>query len=118
LNSYHGSSQSAGVIEFDGDGSYYGGPSGTDLSQSYTYDGAYSYYPDVNVSGSVFRLLNSCGDGCNGSAVFSLQFSGLQSDAGGGGDLSECAVANLKEEATVCTGGRTSFAGNVVLTRQ
>lgn len=119
LNSYHGSIQSAGVIEFDADGSYYGGPIGTDLSNSYTYDGAYSYYPDAgNVSSSVFRLLNSCGDGCNGSAAFSLQFSALQSDAAGGGDLSECAVATLKEGATACTDGRTFLAGNVTLTRQ
>ena len=89
-----------GTIEFDDDGSYYGGAAGTDLSKTYVYDGAYS------VSGSTFNLLFSCGDGCNGSGTFDLQFQSC------------CAVAILNERTTQCTGSRLVVAGTVVLTRR
>jgi hypothetical protein len=89
------------VIEFGADGAYYGGPTGTDLTQTYVYDGAYS------VSGSKFNLIFSCGDGsCTGGGTFDLQFQ------------SDCAVAILNEEGTQCTGNRTAVAGNVVLIRR
>lgn len=101
LSNSHGSVQSTGVIEFDPDGAYYGGPPGTDLSQTYVYDGMYS------VSGSTFYLIYSCGDGsCVGSGTFAMQF-----QAG-------CSVVMLHEQQTQCTGNRTSVAGDVILTRQ
>jgi hypothetical protein len=100
LSSSHGSVSSSGVIEFKGDGSYYGGPVGTDLSQTYAYDGAYS------VSGQEFKLIYSCGDGsCFGAGWFSMEF------------RNGCSVAILHESATECTGNRTVVAGDVVLTR-
>jgi hypothetical protein len=105
LNSSHGIVHIVGVIEFDADGSYYGGPIGTDLSQTYSYNGAYSY----NASGpasTVFHLLGSCGDGCSGEGYFSLTFQ------------NGCASANLHESETRCTGDRIVVAGDVMLTRQ
>jgi hypothetical protein len=100
LNSSHGDVRSLGVIQFDADGAYYGGPPGTDLSQTYAYDGSYS------VAGSTFTLAFSCGDGCNGSGTFDMQFQ------------NDCAVAILNERLTQCTGNRIAVAGNVVLTRR
>ena len=100
LVSSHGSVSSTGTIEFDANGGYYGGPLGADVTQSYAYDGAYS------VSGSTFNLIESCGDGCVGSGMFSMQF-----NAG-------CALLILTETSTQCTGNRTAVAGTVILTRQ
>jgi hypothetical protein len=103
LNSSHGIVQSMGVIEFGSDGAYYGGPLGIDLSQTYAYDGA--YLVDMSSGGATFHLLYSCGDGCNGSGEFKLEFQ------------SGCAVAILQETITECTGNRKVMAGKVVLTR-
>jgi hypothetical protein len=100
LVSSHGIISSTGTIEFDANGAYYGGPLGADITQSYTYDGAYS------VSGSTFNLLYSCGDGCFGSGVFSMQFNAA------------CTLLILTESLTQCTGSRTAVAGTVILTRQ
>jgi hypothetical protein len=100
LNGTQGSQQISGVIEFNPDASYYGGPVGTDLSPSYAYDGSYA------VSGSTFHLIFSCGDGCNGEGFFDMQFQ------------SACATAILNETITACTGTRLTLAGTVVLTRQ
>jgi len=100
VNGSHGSVQSMGIIEFDADGTYYGGPLAIDLSQTYAYDGAYT------VSGSTFNLLFSCGDGCNGSGTFGVEFQ------------SNCSLAVLNESITECTGNRKVVAGKVVLTRQ
>ena len=88
-------------MEFDADGSYYGGPIGTDLSQTYSYSGAYSY--DAN---GPFHLLDSCGDGCSGEGFFNLAFQNA------------CATATLDETMTHCTGNRIAVAGNIMLTRQ
>ena len=100
LSSFHGSVRSGGVIELNADGSYYGGPVGTDLSQSYSYDGAYV------VEGSTFNLISSCGDGCAGSGVFDLSFQ------------NGCALAFLGERASECTGARGVIEGMVALARQ
>jgi hypothetical protein len=100
LSSSHGIDQSTGVIEFDNEGRYYGGPTGTDLSQTYAYDGAYQAGP------TSFTLVFSCGDGCAGGGAFSLQFQ------------NGCAIALLNEMITDCTGNRIVVAGDVVLTRQ
>lgn len=89
-----------GVIEFNADGSFYGGPVGTNPSQTYTYDGAYT------VSGSTFQLLYSCGLGCNGAGTFNLQ-----AQPGG-------ATVMLTETFTACTGSRQTLANSVVLTRR
>jgi hypothetical protein len=63
--------------------------------------------PDpYSVSGSTFNLLFSCGDGCNGSGMFDMQFQSC------------CDVAILNEQTTQCTGNRLAVAGTVVLTRQ
>jgi hypothetical protein len=102
LNSNHGSEQGVGAIEFTPEGAYYGGPTGTDLSRMYAYDGAWS----MSEGGSRFQLIYSCGDGCNGDGTFDVQF------------LSNCAVAILTERFTACTGTRIVVAGNVVLTRK
>jgi hypothetical protein len=100
LSNSHGTVQSKGLVQFRADGSYYGGPTGVDLTQTYTYDGEYS------VSGSTFNLVFSCGDGtCTGSGSFDMQFQG------------DCAAATLTERSTECTGNRTAVAGNVSLTR-
>jgi hypothetical protein len=101
LSSSHGIVSSSGVIQLDADGAYYGGPIGTDLTQTYAYDGAYS------LGDGKFNLIYSCGDGtCVGSGWFALEF------------RSNCSVAILREESTWCTGDRTAVAGDVVLTRQ
>ena len=101
LNSSHGSVHSIGLIQFRSDGSYYGGPTGVDLTQAYTYDGEYA------VSGSTFELIFSCGDGtCVGAGTFTMAFQ------------SNCALAMLTESLTQCTGNRTAVAGQVVLIRQ
>jgi hypothetical protein len=100
LNGSHGSVQNMGLIEFEPDGAYYGGPPGIDLSEAYVYDGAY------RVSGATFELLFSCGDGCNGSGTFNVEFQ------------SGCSLAVLTESVTMCTGNRNVLAGKVVLTRQ
>jgi hypothetical protein len=100
LSSSHGSVGSTGLIQFRADGSYYGGATGADLTQSYEYDGEYS------VSGSTFNLVFSCGDGtCTGSGTFDMEFQ------------SDCAAATLTERYTGCTGNRTAVAGSVALTR-
>ena len=99
LNSSHGTVQSKGVVQFRADGSYYGGATGIDLTQTYDYDGQYA------VSGSTFNLISSCGDGtCSGSGMFDMQFQ------------NNCATATLTEQITECTGNRTAVAGDVALT--
>jgi hypothetical protein len=103
LDSNHGIVTSNGVIEFTDVGSYYGGPSGTDLSKTYAYDGAYEFAGTG--SKGTFKLVFSCGDGCNGGGTFDVEFK-----AG-------CAFAILTENLTTCTGNRIAVAGNVVLTR-
>jgi hypothetical protein len=100
LNSGHGSVSSTGIIELDADGAYYGGPMGIDLNTTFAYDGSYTLPNDTTL-----ELSYSCGDGCNGSGTFALQFQ------------SNCAVAMLDERQTQCTGNRIAFAGKVVLTR-
>jgi hypothetical protein len=99
LASSHGAISSTGTIEIDADGSYYGAPAGTDLAQTYTYDGAYT------VQGSYFKLSSSCGDGCTGSGTFAMTFQ------------NDCTGATLQELGTECTGNRITVAGTVVLTR-
>jgi hypothetical protein len=111
FSSSHGSVSSTGVVEIDADGSYYGGPAGTDLTQTFTFDGAYTVgvgaYGVGNDAGLPFHLLYSCGDGtCVGDGMFQVQF------------LNGCSVAQLTEVVTACTGNRTSIAGEVILTRQ
>ena len=106
LNSSHGIVQTMGVIEFNADGSYYGGPVGSDFSQTYAYDGAYRVSPGGIDWGPMFDLIYSCGDGCNGNGTFDLQFQ------------NGCATAILTERTTACTGNRVAVAGNVVLIRQ
>ena len=105
LNSSHGSVQSIGVIEFDAAGGYYGGPQRTNLDKTYVYDGYYTV--SAGSSGQAFFDLSySCGDGCNGSSHFSLQF------------MNGCAVARIQEISTEsCTGNRIVVAGTIILTR-
>jgi hypothetical protein len=107
-----------GFIEFGTDGAYYGGGIPTNLAQSYAYDGAYTVAAtdDGGVIGactggqcgpaSLFHLRYSCGDGCNGEGIFTLQFQ------------TGCAIAFMVETITNCTGTRHSLADQVVLVRQ
>ncbi len=108
LVSSHGSVQSVDTIEFDSDGSYYGGPVGTDPARAYAFDGAYSVTsPGPDAGTPQFNLIYSCGDGtCVGSGTFTMQFN------------TACSLLVLKEQTTECTGNRTAVAGTVVLTRQ
>jgi hypothetical protein len=99
---------SAGVLLIDSEGSYYGGPPGTDLTQTYAFDGAYAVDDgEYDAGGPTFHLLHSCGDGtCAGEGVFQVQF------------RSGCNVIELTELVTACTGNRTAIAGHVILTAQ
>jgi hypothetical protein len=97
--------QSIGVIDFDAAGGYYGGPQGTNLDKTYVYDGYYTVSAGPSAGTAFFDLSYSCGDGCNGSGHFSLQFM-------------SCAVARLQEITTQCTGNRIVVAGTIILTRQ
>jgi hypothetical protein len=106
LNSSHGSVQSIGVIDFDAAGGYYGGPQGTNLDKTYVYDGYYTVSAGPSAGTAFFDLNYSCGDGCNGSSHFSLQFM-------------SCTVARIQEISTQsCTGNRIVVAGTIILTRQ
>ncbi|HTQ47155.1 MAG TPA: hypothetical protein VMI75_30580 [Polyangiaceae bacterium] len=106
FSSWHGSVSSTGVVLIDPEGGYYGGPTGTDLTQTYAFDGAYAVDDGAHdAGGPTFHLLHSCGDGtCSGEGVFQVQF------------RSGCDVVELTELVTACTGDRTAIAGHLVLT--
>ncbi len=108
FDSSHGGVSSAGVVLIGPAGGYYGGPPGTDLTQTYAFDGAYAVDDGAyDAGGPTFHLLYSCGDGtCTGEGVFQVQF------------RSGCNVVELTELATACTGNRTAIAGHVILTVQ
>jgi hypothetical protein len=108
FNSSHGDVSSSGVVLIGPEGGYYGGPPGTDLTQTYAFDGAYAVDDGAHdAGGPTFHLLRSCGDGtCAGEGVFQVQF------------RNGCNVVELRELVTACTGNRTAIAGHVTLTVQ
>jgi hypothetical protein len=89
------------LIEFDTEGAFYGGPQGTDLSQTYTFDGPYRIENATTV-----HVLTSCGLDCGFDAAFKMQFS------------NSCSSLKLIETFDNCTGARKLLRETPVMTRQ
>jgi hypothetical protein len=97
------------AIEFTAAGTFYGGPKGTDPSQTYTFDGQYSIVQTDTEGGPPVGDLEigvSCGLGCAGSGSFTVQFQ------------ENCSFLTLNNDFDSCTGSRMFLTDTALLTRQ
>jgi len=98
-----GYTHATALIAFNADGSFYGGPPGTDLSQTYTFDGQYRMDPSTS---NTLDVLTSCGLNCGFDGTFTTQFQ------------NNCSFLKLHTVIDNCTGGRQYLRDSPTLTRQ
>lgn len=91
------------LIAFNADGTFYGGAPGSDLSQTYTFDGRYRIDPS---SSNTLDILSSCGLNCGFDAAYKMQFQ------------NDCSRLSLHDVWDNCAGGREYLRDNPTLTRQ